>query len=138
MRRYEEAMLSRTVMCAKRADETERLERMHIIWNAKLSRILVCAACADETGRRLLTERVPDASDAKVAVFYSISSTQPGLSGIDLGNFLIKQARARARCSSPALLLHGQVAPALCLTVSCHTGLPHVRTWYSYKLKEAH
>ena len=26
-------------------------------------------------------------------MFYSISSTQKGLSGIDLGNFLIKQAR---------------------------------------------
>jgi hypothetical protein len=48
---------------------------------------------ADEFGRRLLTERVPDTADARVAVFYSISSTQRGLSGIDLGNFLIKQAR---------------------------------------------
>lgn len=28
-----------------------------------------------------------------VAVFYSISSTQRGLTGVDLGNFLIKQAR---------------------------------------------
>lgn len=27
----------------------------------------------------------------RVAVFYSISSTQPGLSGVDLGNFLIKK-----------------------------------------------
>ena len=34
-----------------------------------------------------------DASLARVAVFYSISSTQKGLAGIDLGNFLIKQAR---------------------------------------------
>lgn len=27
------------------------------------------------------------------AVFYSISATQPGLAGVDLGNFLIKQVR---------------------------------------------
>ena len=28
------------------------------------------------------------------AVFYSISSTQKGLAGVDLGNFLIKQVRS--------------------------------------------
>lgn len=31
--------------------------------------------------------------DPAVAVFYSISNSQPGLAGIDMGNFLIKQAR---------------------------------------------
>ena len=33
-----------------------------------------------------------DESDASAAVFYSISSTQPGLAGINLGNMLIKRA----------------------------------------------
>ncbi|MCU7611434.1 malonyl-CoA decarboxylase [Anaplasma capra] len=41
----------------------------------------------------LLDGNVPkkDPADAKVAVFYSISNTQVGLSGINLGNFLIKR-----------------------------------------------
>ena len=36
-----------------------------------------------------------DLSATHAAVFYSISSTQRGLAGVDLGNFLIKQARLR-------------------------------------------
>ncbi len=32
-----------------------------------------------------------EGSQARVAAFYSISSTQKGLSGIDLGNYLIKE-----------------------------------------------
>ena len=43
----------------------------------------------------------------RVAVFYSISSTQKGLSGIDLGNFLIKQARP----SCMRMLLAGPLLP---------------------------
>ena len=30
-------------------------------------------------------------------MFYSVSSTQKGLAGIDLGNFLIKQVHTRCR-----------------------------------------
>ncbi|KAE9252609.1 hypothetical protein PF004_g1904 [Phytophthora fragariae] len=37
------------------------------------------------------TEQLTEASQAKAAIFYSISSTQKGLSGVDLGNFLIKE-----------------------------------------------
>jgi hypothetical protein len=32
-----------------------------------------------------------EASDPAAAIFYSINSTQPGLAGVDLGNFLIKR-----------------------------------------------
>ncbi|QXK92547.1 malonyl-CoA decarboxylase [Neoehrlichia mikurensis] len=41
----------------------------------------------------LLDETMPviNAENAKVAIFYSISNTQIGLSGINLGNFLIKR-----------------------------------------------
>ncbi|KJV68677.1 malonyl-CoA decarboxylase [Candidatus Neoehrlichia procyonis] len=41
----------------------------------------------------LLDETAPaiDINNAKVAIFYSISNTQVGLSGINLGNFLIKR-----------------------------------------------
>ncbi|APR98499.1 malonyl-CoA decarboxylase [Wolbachia endosymbiont of Folsomia candida] len=43
--------------------------------------------------QHLLDESVPssDPSNANTAIFYSISNTQTGLSGISLGNFLIKR-----------------------------------------------
>jgi malonyl-CoA decarboxylase len=41
--------------------------------------------------------------DPTAAVFYSISSTQPGLAGIDLGNDLIKRAAAALRAEAPSL-----------------------------------
>ncbi len=43
--------------------------------------------------QHLLDESVPsnDPSSASTAIFYSISNTQAGLSGISLGNFLIKR-----------------------------------------------
>ncbi len=42
-----------------------------------------------------------------VAAFYSISATQPGLAGVDLGNFLIKQASTWPPRNSWALGLAG-------------------------------
>ena len=40
---------------------------------------------------------------AKAAIFYSINSTQKGLAGIDLGNFLIKQAAQKLMQEFPRL-----------------------------------
>mmetsp|Transcript_17911 Transcript_17911/g.45909 ORF Transcript_17911/g.45909 Transcript_17911/m.45909 type:complete len:391 (+) Transcript_17911:1044-2216(+) len=37
------------------------------------------------------------------AVFYSISSTQPGLKGVELGNFLIKQAARKLQVEIPTI-----------------------------------
>lgn len=48
----------------------------------------------------LLDRQVPDTIDPakfRVAVFYSISNCQPGLRGVNLGNFLIKQVAERLR-----------------------------------------
>ncbi|WP_044156948.1 malonyl-CoA decarboxylase [Ehrlichia ruminantium] len=58
--------------------------------------IFVEVALVDEMAssiQTLLDSHVPpkDPKDAKVAIFYSISNTQRGLSGISLGNFLIKR-----------------------------------------------
>lgn len=39
----------------------------------------------------ILNDASPHINDPTVAIFYSITSSQPGLSGIDLGNFLIKR-----------------------------------------------
>ena len=54
---------------------------------------------------RLLSEgRTPlEAEDAKVAVFYSISNCQKGLSGISFGNQLIKQVVAELSLALPQL-----------------------------------
>jgi malonyl-CoA decarboxylase len=47
---------------------------------------------AAEIGPLLVSDATPeDASTFKTAVFYSISNCQPGLRGVSLGNFLIKQ-----------------------------------------------
>ncbi|AAZ68314.1 malonyl-CoA decarboxylase [Ehrlichia canis] len=58
--------------------------------------IFVEVALVDEMAtsiQMLLDSHVPpkDPKNAKVAIFYSISNTQRGLSGISLGNFLIKR-----------------------------------------------
>ena len=54
---------------------------------------------------KLLSEgRTPlEAEDAEVAVFYSISNCQKGLSGISFGNLLIKQVVAEMSRDLPAL-----------------------------------
>jgi len=41
--------------------------------------------------------------DATTAVFYSISNTQPGLKGVELGNFLIKQAAQQLQSEIPSI-----------------------------------
>lgn len=52
----------------------------------------------------LSEERTPlEAEDAKVAVFYSISNCQKGLSGISFGNQLIKQVVAELSLAFPQL-----------------------------------
>ena len=42
------------------------------------------------------SQQLQQQQQPSVAVFYSISATQRGLAGVDLGNFLIKQARPPA------------------------------------------
>ncbi|HLI99639.1 MAG TPA: malonyl-CoA decarboxylase [Bradyrhizobium sp.] len=73
-----------------------------------------------------LTETIPDAiapllaedresvaiEDARTAVFYSISNTQRGLSGISFGNFLIKQVVEELRRELPRLENFVTLSPA--------------------------
>ena len=54
----------------------------------------------EQTSEATTTE-VTEARQANTAVFYSISSTQKGLAGIDLGNFLIKQVAQRVLTEFP-------------------------------------
>jgi malonyl-CoA decarboxylase len=62
----------------------------------------------------LLARDVPspiDPSTFKVAAFYSISNCQPGLKGINLGNFLIKQVAERLKREFPGLKTFCTLSP---------------------------
>ena len=59
---------------------------VHVALLAEIAR-----GMSEITGTEAAASRVHE-SDAKAAIFYSISSTQPGLSGVNLGNMLIKRA----------------------------------------------
>ena len=52
-----------------------------------------------------------DPSRFKVAAFYSISNCQPGLRGINLGNFLIKQVAERLQREHPTLRTFCTLSP---------------------------
>ena len=61
-----------------------------------------CRCVGAATGARGYEEAV----HARAAVFYSITAAQPGLSGIDLGNLLIKTvAEELSGAHLPALLI---------------------------------
>jgi malonyl-CoA decarboxylase len=62
----------------------------------------------------LLDRDQPPAQDPrrfKVAAFYSISNCQPGLRGVNLGNFLIKQVAQRLQARFPALRTFCTLSP---------------------------
>jgi malonyl-CoA decarboxylase len=48
---------------------------------------------------------------ATAAIFYSISSTQPGLSGVDLGNFLIKRVAKDVSRELPCVTEYSTLSP---------------------------
>ncbi|OQS07685.1 malonyl-CoA decarboxylase (MCD) [Thraustotheca clavata] len=57
------------------------------------------------------TEVLEHEHDAKAAIFYSISSTQPGLQGVDLGNYLIKEVAKRLQEELPNVSLYSTLSP---------------------------
>lgn len=63
-------------------------------------------------------------NDVTAATFYSISSTQKGLSGIDLGNYLIKVVAQESKKEFPTLLDLGTLSP-----------IPGFAKWLTQKLK---
>jgi malonyl-CoA decarboxylase len=54
---------------------------------------------------------VGDPKRARCAVFYSITSTQPGLRGVSFGNFLIKQVAEDLHAELPTLKLFATLSP---------------------------
>ena len=67
-----------------------------------------------------------DETQARAAVFYSISSAQPGLSGIDLGNALIKSAAAELKTTFPSVTRFATLSP-----------IPLFRSWLEIRLHAA-
>ncbi|CAM9801151.1 unnamed protein product [Scytosiphon promiscuus] len=63
-------------------------------------------------------------SEARSAVFYSISATQKGLQGVQLGNFLIKRVVAQLRAELPQLETFATLSP-----------IPSFRSWLEKKAK---
>jgi len=60
-----------------------------------------------------------------VAAFYSITNTQPGLSGVDLGNFLIKQVVEEMQVEFPGIKSFCTLSP-----------IPRLRKWIESKLTQ--
>jgi malonyl-CoA decarboxylase len=65
-----------------------------------------------------LESAVGDPRRARCAVFYSITSCQPGLRGISFGNFLIKQVAADLHAELPNLKVFATLSP-----------VPGLRSW---------
>jgi hypothetical protein len=61
--------------------------------------------------------------DVTTAVFYSISSTQPGLSGVDLGQYLLKNAMSLLQSEFPTLETFVTLSP-----------IPRFRKWLQEKI----
>lgn len=72
-----------------------------------------------------LESAVGDARRARCAVFYSITSCQPGLRGISFGNFLIKQVAEDLHAELPNLKVFTTLSP-----------VPGLRKWTQRKLRE--
>ncbi|MGE5096811.1 MAG: malonyl-CoA decarboxylase [Betaproteobacteria bacterium] len=68
---------------------------------------------------------VGDPRRARCAVFYSITSCQPGLKGISFGNFLIKQVAADLHAELPNLRIFATLSP-----------VPGLRSWARRKLQQ--
>ncbi|EPB67665.1 Malonyl-CoA decarboxylase [Ancylostoma ceylanicum] len=56
--------------------------------------------------------------ECSTAIYYSITSAEPGLSGIDLGNMLIKRVATRLQSELPSIKTHSTLSP-----------IPGFRTW---------
>jgi Malonyl-CoA decarboxylase C-terminal domain len=95
--------------------------------DARLARVLTtrashpnCCACAASEA-----EAEAEARCATTAVFYSVSSTQRGLGGVDLGNFLIKKAVLCLLREFPGLETLATLSP-----------VPGFRAWLEVRLQK--
>src|SRR5205085_6874936 len=78
--------------------------------------IFVEVAFVDELPEKVapilaLESAVADPRQARCAVFYSITSCQPGLRGISFGNFLIKQVASDLHAEMPKIRTFATLSP---------------------------
>ncbi|XP_068988973.1 malonyl-CoA decarboxylase, mitochondrial-like isoform X2 [Bombus flavifrons] len=66
-----------------------------------------------------------DKCKIKTAIFYSITSTQKGLQGIELGNYLIKEVAKQVLSEFPMITELSTLSP-----------IPNFRTWFLEKTKQ--
>lgn len=81
---------------------------------------------ASEMGLLGVRSETEDPSLVKSAVFYSITSTQKGLQGIELGNYLIKRAAQEVQAEFQQVTQFSTLSP-----------IPGFRSWLNDKLKAA-
>lgn len=74
----------------------------------------------------LVDAHTEDPSCVKAAIFYSITSTQKGLQGIELGNYLIKRVVTELQAEFPFISQFSSLSP-----------IPVFRLWLMEKLKTA-
>ncbi|XP_011643545.2 LOW QUALITY PROTEIN: malonyl-CoA decarboxylase, mitochondrial-like [Pogonomyrmex barbatus] len=77
------------------------------------------------SAKKNITFLEEDKSKIKAAIFYSIVSTQKGLQGIELGNYLIKKVASEITTEFPAVQQLSSLSP-----------IPHFKTWLFDKLKQ--
>ncbi|XP_052129381.1 malonyl-CoA decarboxylase, mitochondrial [Frankliniella occidentalis] len=92
---------------------------------AAASRLSVDTSIA-EIGLPGVHQETEDPALVKAAVFYSITSTQQGLKGIELGNYLIKRAAEELQAEFPQVTQFSTLSP-----------IPGFRSWLNDKLKAA-
>ncbi|ABD44519.1 malonyl-CoA decarboxylase family protein [Ehrlichia chaffeensis str. Heartland] len=100
-------------------DRLDSDRRCFSFFHYKMSReplIFVEVALVDEIAtsiQMLLDSHIPakDPKNAKVAIFYSISNTQKGLSGISLGNFLIKRVVNKLSEEFQSIKIYATLSP---------------------------
>ncbi|XP_011051585.1 PREDICTED: malonyl-CoA decarboxylase, mitochondrial-like [Acromyrmex echinatior] len=77
------------------------------------------------SAKKYITFLEEDKSKIKAAIFYSIVSTQKGLQGIELGNYLIKEVVSEITTEFPAIRQLSSLSP-----------IPNFKTWLFDKLKQ--
>ncbi|XP_011704022.1 PREDICTED: malonyl-CoA decarboxylase, mitochondrial-like isoform X3 [Wasmannia auropunctata] len=77
------------------------------------------------SAKKCVTFLEEDKSKIKAAIFYSIVSTQKGLQGIELGNYLIKKVASEITTEFPAVQQLSSLSP-----------IPNFKTWLFDKLKQ--
>ncbi|KAI9004144.1 malonyl-CoA decarboxylase-domain-containing protein [Gaertneriomyces semiglobifer] len=71
----------------------------------------------------ILNDSQPGLANPTTAVFYSISSSQRGLTGVDLGNFLIKRVVKEVQCTMPTVKRFITLSP-----------IPRFRPWLETRM----